>query len=84
MMNVANLVWVAEKVLNADGQNLFQWMLDRGDTTAAKSFLVAVLNDRILTGYSPNRILLVDGAEYYNVLELSPVLYPQQCRSVQT
>jgi len=77
-------MWVAERILNIDGQNLFQRMLDKGDTIAAKSFLVAVLNDRITTGFSENRIHLVDGAEYYNVLELSPVLYPQQYRSVQT
>lgn len=83
VMGISNLMWVAGKVLNTDGQNLFKGMLEHEEVVAARSFLVAVLNDRILTGYSPNRIQLPEAAEYYNMLEIPLALFPQQARGVQ-
>ena len=82
-MDTSNLVWVAGKVLNTGGHTFFQKMLERGELDAAESFLALVLRDRILTALSSDRLEFVEAAEYWNLLELSPALFPQQIRFIE-
>lgn len=83
MDELSSLNWVAERVLITEGAlSQFRKMLEQGEGDAAKTFLVAMLNDRILTGYSPHRIPRIEAAEYYNILGLLADSFPPEVRSV--